>query len=151
MELDAEEEIVLNLCKKGKVSVEAAETSLDDTREARAAVRAALDALRAQQRLAEAAESRLVDAAAILQQAGRNFGHLTPAQQAEAVRRLVPEITVTTLERPERRGRASKTYCLEASVVIGGREVIAQSAEVVGVTETGETISTQARPRSRPS
>jgi hypothetical protein len=127
--LDAEREIVLTLCKRGKITIEAAEKSLDETQASIGAIQSELAGLRAQQALAEAAEARLVDAAFILQRAGKNFDNLTPEQQREAIRRIVPEIVVTTVELPEeeRKGRRYKDYTLEANVVVGSREVIESS------------------------
>jgi site-specific DNA recombinase len=122
VELDAVRERVLSLYTRGKITDAEADRTLDETGAQAGTLRAELDTIRARMALAEAAETRLTDAAVLIQKAGQNFDNLTHEQQGEAIRRLVQEITVETVELDQKRGHHSKEARLWAHVLWGDPE-----------------------------
>jgi hypothetical protein len=140
---------MLTLYKRGIVPIEDVERSLAETQESVGAVQAELAGIRAQERLAEAAAARLVDAASIIRQPGKDFDKLTPEEQREAIRRMIPEIVATTVELPaseRKRGTTRKGYTLEARIVVGSWETIeCQETEEGSESVTGVRSSMESR------
>ena len=122
-ELTGERDRIMTLFKRGMIDLAEAEAQLKSTAETLGAARAELEAIRVQQELAEANESKVISAAAALKVLADRFDEVPLERQREIIAALMPKIVIHTIELPKKVGRASKDYQIEAHVVVGSRPV----------------------------
>lgn len=123
-EKDAERERVLTMYRRGRVTIDEAERDLDTITRETGTLREMLDALRAQETLAEAQEAHLTDAAAMLRELRTTITEIEAAndtaRKREIIELLVSRITIGT-DTTEGRRRATVTirYAFERPRVYG--------------------------------